>query len=387
MCGEGGGWRLLRQPVELHQRLMLPCWAASPADRPGILDVYTTVVSLGAVPDESARDEMQLTAVRETPTLGSQNILLRGPSIHHLTTVVRAAVLRAVSEHMPGGRTPTAGFEGLAVPEDGDIWHMVQSFIKPASAGTTCPRDREMGCAYADTLSRKDDASKATALLSYTWGYRFAEVIAALETWTTSGARAPKRTYFWICSFCLNQHGVDGLPRGGSSPMELARGFYDRIVGIGHVIPMLEPWDNPGYVKRAWCLFELYTAVTKRLKVDIILSASETARFRKAIQTRGYGVVDAVLDGIDGGLATSTHPEELALVRKEVVGHTGGMPMLNETVKLKLRDWFKSQVGIRAARRQSGSVAIGGLRSCHPGRMSQQLSATGLILSQSEASV
>ena len=221
MCGEGGGWRLLRQPVELHQRLMLPCWAASPADRPGILDVYTTVVSLGAVPDESARDEMQLTAVRETPTLGSQNILLRGPSIHHLTTVVRAAVLRAVSEHMPGGRTPTAGFEGLMVPEDGDVWHMVQSFIKPASTGALCPRDGGKGAACVDTLAGREVAGKATALLSHSWKCLFEEIVQALADWATSGGLAPKRTCFWICSFCLNQHGVDGLPRGGSSPEEL----------------------------------------------------------------------------------------------------------------------------------------------------------------------
>ena len=70
--------------------------------------------------------------------------------------------------------------------------------------------------------------------------------------------------------------------------------------------------------------------------------------------------MDTVLDGIDGALATSTHPEELALVRTEVLSHPGGMPMLNETVKLKLRGWFESQGGIRVAR---SGVPIGGLRT------------------------
>ena len=37
-------------------------------------------------------------------------------------------------------------------------------------------------------------------------------------------------------------------------------------------------------------------------------------------------------------------------MRKEVLSHTGGMPMLNETVKLKLREWFESQGGIRVSR-------------------------------------
>ena len=70
-------------------------------------------------------------------------------------------------------------------------------------------------------------------------------------------------------------------------------------------------------------------------------------------------MVDNVLDSIDGDLATATHPEELALVRNEVLGHPGGMAMLNETVKLKLQEWFQSQGGIRAARRQNSTMVIG----------------------------
>ena len=184
------------QPVKIHQRLMVPCWAASPSDRPGILAMYAAAVSLGATPDDLARDEMQLPAVRHQTTLGSHDTLLRGPSIHRLTTVAQPAALQAVWEHMPSGCTPMAGFDQLQGPKDGDIWHMVESFVKPVSAGTICPRDGEMGCAYVDTLRRKDDVGKATALLSYAWGYEFAEVIAALETWTTSTSHNPKRTYF-----------------------------------------------------------------------------------------------------------------------------------------------------------------------------------------------
>ena len=53
---------------------MVPCWATSPADRPRILDLYTSMVSLGAIPGDLARDEMQLTAVHEKPALGPQNL-------------------------------------------------------------------------------------------------------------------------------------------------------------------------------------------------------------------------------------------------------------------------------------------------------------------------
>ena len=141
-------------------------------------------------------------------------------------------------------------------------------------------------------------------------------MIKALKGWTSGSDRDPRRTYFWICSFSLNQHGLNGLPRGDDvgvasdhqAAERLAKGFDDRVVGIGRILPMLNPWDDPGYVKRAWCLFELYTAVTKRIDIDVIVSASETQSFRQALATKGYGVVDEVLSQIDGDTATATHP-------------------------------------------------------------------------------
>jgi hypothetical protein len=43
------------------------------------------------------------------------------------------------------------------------------------------------------------------------------------------------------------------------SPEKLAAEFGPRVQTIGRLLPMLEPWRNPTYLTRAWCLFELYT--------------------------------------------------------------------------------------------------------------------------------
>ena len=36
------------------------------------------------------------------------------------------------------------------------------------------------------------------------------------------------------------------------------------MVTFGRILPMLEPWDDPGHVERAWCLFELFTSIRDR---------------------------------------------------------------------------------------------------------------------------
>ena len=56
-----------------------------------------------------------------------------------------------------------------------------------------------------------------------------------------------------ICSLCLNQHRDDHL----GSADQLKKEFGDRVMAIGRILPMLEKWDDAGYVKRAWCLFEV----------------------------------------------------------------------------------------------------------------------------------
>ena len=113
-----------------------------------------------------------------------------------------------------------------------------------------CPRDGKIGCAYVDTLTNLDDVGRADALLSYSWGYLITEVSAALSAWTERAGRDPKRTHIWICSLCLNQHRIE--LGNAVAPEDLAKEFGERVVAIGHILPMLEPWDDPGYVKRAW---------------------------------------------------------------------------------------------------------------------------------------
>ena len=263
-------------PLDVYEELLLPCFAADPADRPAFGALHGVSVKHGAEEDDIALAERaarrnaqaseRRSAAAAADTVPADRTLL-GPSVHHLAaTLVPETVAAILAIRKNKGHELQPDYDLLHDPAQASIWHMVHAYAKPCSAAVVCPRDGDIGSAYVDTLTATDDVGRADALLSYAWGYLVAEVSAALSAWADRTGRNPKRTRIWICSLCLNQHGFEArmLRAGGpAGPEMLQKVFGDRVVAIGRVLPMLEPWDNPGYVKRAWCLFELYTAIQK----------------------------------------------------------------------------------------------------------------------------
>jgi len=282
-----------------------------------------------------------------------------GPSVHHLKQTLVPAVQKAVRDiKKTGGHPLQSTFDNLD-PAEASIWHTVKVYAAPISADTICPRDGvTQGCAYVDTLAHEDDVAIATALLSYSWSYLVAEVSAALSTWAERTKQDPKRTNIWICSLCLNQH---SLSKAAASPEALAKEFGERVVAIGRILPMLEPWHDPGYVKRAWCLFELFTAIGERsIEIDIILSPRQAESFRKRINEDGSDAqaVDDALANVRSEDATATIKADLESIQALIQRLPGGFHKLDATVKQYLRRWFVSQGGVKVVSR----ALAGGLR-------------------------
>lgn len=231
---------------DVHTSVMLPCWSRNPSDRPGFGTLCEVLVQHGAIPAQVANASSATTSV-EPPTKGSRkkwsktkitkaDRLLLGPSIHHIQNVLAPRVIAAVQPPWRDGKGQ------MVLPECATIAHAVAAVVKPAGAKTVCPRDGQMGAAYVDTLRKQENVGRACALLSYTWHYKVVSVGQALERWAEQSGRDLKQTYVWVCSLCLNQHRMTVVV----SPEDLAAEFGPRVTQIGRILPMLEPWRNPG---------------------------------------------------------------------------------------------------------------------------------------------
>ena len=96
-----------------------------------------------------------------------------------------------------------------------------------------------------------------------------------------------------------------------------------RITAIGRILPLLVPWDAPVYVTRAWCLFELFTAIRHRrdVEINIIVPPSQRGAFAAALASRDHRALERVLDSIQSVDATASEPADLAAIRGSVPIH------------------------------------------------------------------
>jgi hypothetical protein len=149
--------------------------------------------------------------------------------------------------------------------------------VRSKGLGIKCPITNKKGAAYVHCLSGEDNVGQATHMLSYTWGYKIGDIVETLVNFCNSNGLDPKRTYIWICFLCVNQHRViENRKNGINTPFTEFRDlFQKRVTDIGHILIMMAPWNDPVYLKRVWCILELYTANIKSCKIDIVMPERE----------------------------------------------------------------------------------------------------------------
>jgi hypothetical protein len=108
---------------------------------------------------------------------------------------------------------------------------------------------------------------------------------------------------------------------------------------------------NPKYLTRAWCLFELYTAIGKaHIDVDIVLTEQQHTDFVQTMASDGYGCIDAAFDGIHSESATASREPDLKAIRAVVESTPGGFATLDNTVRhVRCPPLLRSRMGSLSA--------------------------------------
>ena len=126
--------------------------------------------------------------------------------------------------------------------------------------------------------------------------------------------------------------------------------YGERVVAFGRILPMLEPWHDPGYVKRAWCRFELFTSIK-----------SQPVRDRHHPLAQGVTADRIDADGTDEALphaqsenAEASEQADLDAIRALILSYPGGFASLDSTIKTHLRRWFEARGGVKVAPLRSG---------------------------------
>lgn len=247
----------------------------------------------------------------------------RALSVHHLSTDFMADV------------------KAKGLTRASTIHDIAQAIIMPKGAKTQCPRDTRIGAAYVDCVHGCDHVGMATHMLSYTWNYSCGDIVDALVTYCASEALDPKReAYVWMCCFCINQWRVQ--EQGLVTFEQFESAFADRVKHIGKVLALMAPWDDPGYMKRVWCVFELSTALEHTIPLQIIMPPQQKARLCNfLVQEEGSltGVWER-LTQIRVENATATFEHDRDCIMKLIRSRSGGAKAVDAQVRDGLRLWF-----------------------------------------------
>ena len=238
---------------------------------------------------------------------------LRGISVAGLRALVAEA----------GGRAALAGWTTDRLKADFVI-------------GATRP-----GAAYADVLAARPGGAALVAdadvFLSHAYGYAFLDLVDAVTAWEDArrASGGPGVSFFYVDLAVVCQH-----PSNVIVPFaELRDKFAAGVRGTARALFLLD-FAAPLSLSRAWCVFELATAVEAHgARLEVIMPPRDEGAFREAL-VGDFGSLVYKTCTVDTERAAAFLEEDRANIFRMIREEMGGFARVNQLVIGAMREWM-----------------------------------------------
>eukprot|EP00964_Phaeocystis_antarctica_P052955 scaffold31025_cov61-Phaeocystis_antarctica.AAC.2 len=227
-----------------------------------------------------------------------------------LTPAQRLAKRAALPEHLRLGVT-LAGMRELLKQLPSDAVEQVNAKMEQINAKLveqgkpTFPKnDVDNGYVNQDFLIRweKEDkltvcerlqsrksphVGEATVFVSWFLDTPIATLLDALANFLKEKGLRAEDTFFWVCDNVIRQTNVGP---------DLAF-LGDCVSAIGHTVLLLEPWNDPQPLKRAYCIKEVYHTQVSGATFDMVMSTAQQQAFERAL-VDPWGGFDSIEEGL-----------------------------------------------------------------------------------------
>lgn len=208
----------------------------------------------------------------------------------------------------------------------------------PIGEKLICPRDGRPGCALVDWIPRCY-RKQQTHFMSWTWRYHLSQVTSALKKCTTD------EVFFFMCFFVNNQFRlIVEKCRAGSEDLDSI--FESNLKRIGRMVAILDTWQKPIYLSRAWTIFEQFTASRLDIPVSFLMPESSATSVQQQID-RGKAGIREMTESISGGInsaeAVAWDPRDERKV-KELIKRTVGFEHVDRHVTEVMTSWIGAVV-------------------------------------------
>ena len=100
-------------------------------------------------------------------------------------------------------------------------------------------------------------------------------LLNALANFVEQQGLREEDTYFWVCDYVIRQTKAE-------TKQDLAL-LGDCVSAVGHTVLLLEPWNDPQPLKRAYCIKEVYYTQLSGATFDMAMSTKEQKEFESAL--------------------------------------------------------------------------------------------------------
>jgi hypothetical protein len=214
-----------------------------------------------------------------------------------------------------------------------------------------CPYAELMTRAKATDSSGRPLVATATHFLSYTWSYPWQVVYSALESFelrhcdlarrdSVGSLAEQQQQYYFIDQFSLDQNIMTSKNVLSQEQMqaEIQAKLRHSIQVPGNVLMLLHPWSAPVVLSRAWCLYEVYTAILLGASVQMCFTPEDERGFFAALE-RGLFDAKAVCSTVDAMQATATEQADKEMILHRI-SEDIGLAEYNEKCRLYLEEQY-----------------------------------------------
>jgi len=178
--------------------------------------------------------------------------------------------------------------------------------------------------------------------MSWSWGYTVGDVVGALRDWADQSHADVRRTFIWVCFFCLNQFRMmDQQASGGAADLDTV--FRERLRNAGTMIALLDSWARPRYFRRVWCVYEQFIAHELGVQVEVIFPPAVASDLRSTLQS-DFLTVRAALTDIDVEKAEASNPSDTKTVKAAIQNTEGGFDGVNTVVRERFAEWCAQEL-------------------------------------------
>lgn len=234
--------------------------------------------------------------------------------------------------------------ENVGLARSSPVYAIEESVIRKKGEKLICPKDNRLGTSYVDALA-DGDAGLCNYMLSYSWGYPVGDIADTLSDFF---GEESLHEFIWICCLCINQHRVKEAQAAGQtvSFAEFEEAFGRRVEGVGHILAMMSPWQEPRYIRRVWCVFEFSIAIKERKELTVLMPQAEKDSFRLALFETGLQGIYDVLASLRIQDASASVEEDKINILKSIdpdaidYNDSAKVGALNTKVRQRIQQWL-----------------------------------------------